>query len=211
MQARGWAAALPELRDNGCSPYWRQHAGSVVTALPGSGPGFVLIAHSGAGPLLAAIADALPGRVAALLFVDAGLPEEGASRRDMLRVEMGEAFAGQFERHLDAGGRYPEWNEPDLAPLIEDAALRSAILRGQRPRPLGFFTEVIAAPPGWATLPAAYLQLSNGYDKPAGRATSLGWPVTTRLSNHFAILTRPAEVAADLEALLAQFALPPGP
>ena len=201
MPALGWSTAVPKLQDAGHGPYWRQHVESVVTGLHGDDE-LVLFAHSGAGALLAAIADQLRGRVRALLFVDAGLPEEGRTRLEMLRAETGDAFADGFERHLKAGGRYPDWSDADLAGSIDDSVLRAAVLESQRRRPLDFWTERIPAPTNWASLPCAYLRLSDGYAIPAKRAREMGWPVLERAANHFAILTEPALVAADLEALL---------
>ena len=202
MVARGWAVAVPELRDAGSSPYWRRHVESVAGGLRTDSEGLVLIAHSGAGPLLAAIADELRERVLALFFVDAGLPEDGASRLDLLRTEMGDDFADGFAAHLEAGGRYPQWRDEDLAPSVHDPAVRAAVLASQRPRTVDFWTEAVPAPGGWMQLPCAYLQLSGGYGQPAGRASEMGWPMIERASNHFAILTEPALVAADLESLL---------
>ena len=202
MVARGWAVAVPELRDAGSCPYWRQHVESVAGGLRTDSEGLVLIAHSGAGPLLAAVADELGGRVLALFFVDAGLPKDQASRLDLLRTEMGDDFADGFAAHLEAGGRYPQWGDADLAPSVHDPAVRAAVLASQRPRPVDFWTEAVPAPANWVSLPCAYLRLSDGYAIPAKRAREMGWPVIERASNHFAILTEPALVAADLEASL---------
>ncbi len=193
---------MPELRDAGSSPYWRQHVDSVAGELRTDSEGLVLIAHSGAGPLLAAIADELRERVLALFFVDAGMPKDQASRLDLFRTEMGDDFADGFTARLRSGGRYPQWGDADLAPTIRDPAVRAGVLASQRPRPVDFWTEAVPAPGGWMQLPCAYLQLSGGYGQPAGRASDMGWPMIERASNHFAILTEPALVAADLEALL---------
>ena len=204
MVARGWSVSVPELRDAGSSPYWRQQVESVAGGLRTDSEGLVLIAHSGAGPLLAAVADELGGRVLALFFVDAGLPKDQASRLDLLRTEMGDTFADAFEAHLRSGGRYPQWGDADLAPSVHDPAVRAVVLASQRPRPVDFWTEAVPAPGDWMQLPCAYLQLSGGYRQPARRANEMGWPVIERPSHHFAILTEPALVAADLEALLAR-------
>ncbi|MEP6871574.1 MAG: alpha/beta hydrolase [Anaerolineaceae bacterium] len=204
---RGWDVALSELRDNGHVPYWRQHVDSVVSGLRGGTVELVLAAHSGAGPLLGALAHELGERVTALLFVDAGIPEDGLSRLEMLRAEMGDAFGDTFQAHLEAGGRYPEWSDRDLAPIVSDAATRAAILRSQRPRTLDFWTEEIAAPAGWKARPCGYLQLSDGYSRPMRTARELEWPVVERITNHLALLTNPAAVADDLQSLLRSLGL----
>ncbi|MEP7217010.1 MAG: alpha/beta fold hydrolase [Anaerolineaceae bacterium] len=209
MAALGWDVAVPELRDNGRAPYWPQHVRSVISALRNGTSDVVLVAHSGAGPLLAAIAHQLGTRASALLFVDAGLPGDGLSRLQMLRAEVGDAFADSFQTHLEAGGRYPEWRDRDLAPFIDARAMRATILASQRPRSLNFWTEAIAAPAGWAALPCGYLQLSDGYAMPAARAREMGWPVIERTTNHFALVTDGGTVADDLQTLLGGFGFTP--
>lgn len=206
----GWDVTLPELRDNGQVPYWRQHVDSVLAGLRNGTSELVLVAHSGAGPLLGAVADELGERVTALLFVDAGLPEDGLSRLQMLRAETGGAFGDTFQAHLEAGGRYPGWSDRDLAPIVGDAATRTAILESQRPRTLDFWTEEIAAPAGWKARPCGYLQLSGGYSRPMRTARKRGWPVVERITHHFALLTNPAAVADDLQSLLRRLGLTPG-
>ncbi|MBA4182033.1 MAG: alpha/beta hydrolase, partial [Anaerolinea sp.] len=70
----GRTCTIAELEDDGHPPYWRQHVDSVRRAVPLEALTVVLVAHSGAGPLLGAIAHELGARVSGLLFVDAGLP-----------------------------------------------------------------------------------------------------------------------------------------
>ena len=206
----GWDVALPELRDNGHVPYWRQHVDSVLAGLRNGTSELVLVAHSGAGPLLGAVAHELGERIRALLFVDAGLPEDGLSRLQMLRAETGDAFSDTFQAHLEAGGRYPEWSDRDLAAIVSDAATRAAILRSQRPRTLDFWSEEIAAPGGWKARPCGYLRLSDGYSRPMRTARKLEWPVVERITSHFALMTNPATVADDLQSLLRKLGLTPG-
>src|SRR5690348_6220402 len=62
LAARGHTARVPDLRDTpGAGPYWQQHAASAAAALadlPADRP-LILVAHSGAGALLPAIAQAV--------------------------------------------------------------------------------------------------------------------------------------------------------
>src|SRR5918994_1175721 len=65
-----------------------------------------LVGHRGAGPLLGAVGAGLrsAGRPAGgYLFCDAGLPEDGASRLDLLAAEDRE-MAAAFREELEPGG-----------------------------------------------------------------------------------------------------------
>src|SRR5213594_4418250 len=146
LARRGIEATIPEVSDHPSStaPYWEQHARSVARSLrriPPDEP-MTLAAHSGAGPLLPAVVQALGRPVQACLFVDAGLPGDGASRLDGIRRESPE-WAAELEAHLRSGGRFPEWTEDDLRDVIPVDGLREGILAEVRPRPLAFFTEPI--------------------------------------------------------------------
>jgi alpha/beta hydrolase family protein len=175
-----------------------------VLAAPGRPGPLVLVGHSGAGPLLAAVGTRLRGAgrpCAGYLFCDAGLPQEGASRLDLLAVEdraMAEAFRGELER----GGRFPEWRDAELAPLVPDPAARAALLGSLRPRGLGFFTEPLPAAPGWPDAPCGFLRLSAAYDGWAAAAAARGWPTAGLDAGHFHPLVDPDGVAAALRALL---------
>src|SRR5215208_4594361 len=125
---------------------------AVLQALP-AGRQVVLVGHSGAGPLLPAMRE-LGGRdVAAYLFVDAGLPEDSRSRLDLLRAEMAE----QLVAHLEAGGRFPEWTDADLAEIVPDAARRRQLLAEMQPRDLPFWREPLPVFHGWPDAACAYL------------------------------------------------------
>ena len=69
-------------------PFWKQHADSVSASLahiPKDSP-VTLVAHSGAGPLLPVIRAAFVNPVNAYVFVDAGVPQDGATRLDLMRI-----------------------------------------------------------------------------------------------------------------------------
>src|SRR5215207_1088788 len=100
MEQRGINVVVPILVDSPDSPepFWKQNAESVSRALaqiPKNSP-VTLVAHSGAGPLLPAIRQILPSPVKAYLFVDAGIPRNGASRLDLMKSEDPE-WATQFQ------------------------------------------------------------------------------------------------------------------
>jgi hypothetical protein len=175
--------------------------GGVALAEP-----LVLVGHSGAGPLLGAVGSGLraEGRpVGGYLFCDAGLPEAGASRLDLLAVENPE-MAAAFRAELERGGRFPEWSDAELEPLVPDPAARAALVGSLRPRGLEFFTEPLPVAAGWPDAPCGYLRLSAVYDRWAEAATARGWPTASLDAGHFHPLVDPDGVAAALLGLLAR-------
>lgn len=154
---RGIAATIPPLRDGDPTlPYWQQHtatAAEALTALPAAvAP--LLVAHSGAGPLLPAIRQAWGRPVGGYLFADAGLPHPGLSRLDEMARTV-PMLAAALRAELAGGGRYPTWDDDALRSLIPDPARRAATLAELRPRPLAFFAEALPTIPDWPDAPCA--------------------------------------------------------
>jgi hypothetical protein len=201
LRRRGHAAIVPALREGerDVAPFWQQHADAVARALRAVAPdrALVLAGHSGAGPLLPAIRAALDHPVSAYVFVDAGLPEDGRSRLDLLREELPE-MAGRLEQLLAAGGRFPNWTDEVLQPVLPDPRQRAAVLAEIHPQPRAFWAEPLPVIPDWPDAPCAYLQFSPVYDVPAARARALGWPYTLLTSGHFHMLVDPPAVTDAL-------------
>jgi hypothetical protein len=167
-------------------------AAAMVHALPAGRP-LVLVGHSGAGPLLPAIKHLAEREVDLYVYVDAGIPVDGAGRLDLLRSELPEV-AGSLEQHLNAGGRYPEWGDQDLREALPDDEQRRQMLAEMQPRDLTFWTEPLPVFDGWPDAPCAYLQLSRGYAVPAERARTDGWLVHAVDAGHFHMLVDPIAV-----------------
>jgi hypothetical protein len=183
--------------------YVRGAVDGILAAPERPGP-LVLVGHSGAGPLLAAVGARLrvAGRPAGgYLFCDAGLPEDGASRLDLLAVEDRD-MAQAFRAELEHGGRFPAWGDAELAPLVPDPAARAALIGSLQPRGLAFFTEPLPTVPGWPDAPCGFLRLSAAYDGWAAAAASRGWPTASLDAGHFHPLVDPDGVAAALLGLL---------
>jgi hypothetical protein len=190
-------------------PFADRYVGAAVEgvlALPDPTGPLALVGHSGAGPLLAAVGARLraAGRPSGgYLFCDAGLPEAGASRLDLLAVE-DQAMAAAFRAELERGGRFPEWSDAELAPLVPDPAGRAALVGSLRPRGLAFFTEPLPTAAGWPDAPCGFLRLSAAYDHWAAVAAARGWPTARLDAGHFHPLVDPDGVAAALLGLLAR-------
>jgi alpha/beta hydrolase family protein len=200
MRQRGVNILVPILKDSLSSkqPFWKQHAESVSQALaqiPASTP-LTLVAHSGAGPLLPAIRQSMPNPVHAYVFADAGIPQNGATRLDLMKSEDPE-WAAQFQKFLERGGHFPDWSFEDLQEVIPDKSVRRQLVAELRPRGLDFFTEPIPVFEGWPDAPCIYVQFSAPYEQPAAQARQAGWPVYELEAGHFHMLVD-AETVADL-------------
>jgi len=194
MQQRGLDALVPLLQDspNSKGPFWKQHAGSVSAQIPQNTP-VTLVAHSGAGPLLPAIRQALPNSIRAYVFVDAGIPRDGVTRLDLMKSEDRE-WAAQFQSKLERGERFPNWSSDDLQEVIPDASLRRQMVAELRPRGLDFFTEPIPVFAGWPDAPCIYIKFSAAYERPAAQARQAGWPTYELDAGHFHMLVDAAAV-----------------
>ena len=198
MKQHGLNVVLPLLKDSPDSsePFWKQHADSVsqsLVDLPRE-QSVTLVAHSGAGPLLPAIRQFISNPVDAYVFVDAGIPSDGASRLDLMKSEDAE-WAEQFQEHLEHGGRFPNWSSDDLREIVPDETLRKQLIAEIRPRALPFFTEPIPEFSGWPDAPCVYIQFSPPYERSASYAKQAGWPTYKLKAGHFHMLVDPIAVA----------------
>ncbi len=204
LRGSGLRVVVPEVLDDDEPPYAVRYVGRVAVQLRellGSTP-CVLVAHSGAGPLMPSLGfarHAAGGRVTGYVFLDAALPRvlHAATRLELMRLD-DEAFAGQLETALRSGARFPRWSDGDLRDEVPDPGDRALLLAGLRPRSLDYFTEPLPMPEDWPDAPAAYVRLSDAYLRPAETARRRGWPVVTRDPGHFGALTDPEQVAQAL-------------
>jgi len=198
MRRRNIKVIFPTLVDSPDSeePYWKQHAGSVSQALSSLSKEIPisLVAHSGAGPLLPAIRASLPNPIQAYVFVDAGIPEAGATRLDLMKSEDSD-WVKQFQEYLEAGGQFPNWSTEDLQEIIPDDSLRTRMVAEIQPRALDFFTEPIPVFEGWPDAPCAYILFSEPYKSAAVYARESGWQVHELEAGHFHMLVDPKAVA----------------
>ncbi len=197
MEKRGLEAIVPTLLDhpNSTQPYWQQHAESVAKSLTGipQNRSIVLVAHSGAGPLLPIIRQALSHAMSAYVFVDAGIPRNGASRLDLMKFQ-DQQWGEQFHQALLHGEQFPMWDEDDLREVIPEDELRRKMMAEIHPRSLSFFTEPIPVFAGWPDAPCAYIKFSTPYDWDARQARQAGWPVREVNAGHFHMLVAPTVV-----------------
>lgn len=191
MRQRGLKVIVPALVDipDSAEPFWKQHAESISQALSDipKESAVTLVAHSGAGPLLPVMRQSIPNPVHAYVFVDAGIPRDGATRLDLMKTEDPD-WARQFQEELEQGERFPSWSSDDLCEIIPDENVRQQLVAELRPRGLDFFTEPIPVFDGWPDAPCTYIQFSAPYEKPAAQARAAGWSTYKLEAGHFHML-----------------------
>lgn len=179
-------------------PDWYEGAADRIVRQADDAP-WVAVLHSSAGgfaPSLAAAARRLTG----LIFVDSILPHPGKSA-----VASAPEAQIQQLRALTTEGLTTPWNtwfDADPTPRwIPDPAARAAFLADLPRVPFAFLEATAPNDNRWERLPAAFVQLSKGYEANAARAEQRGWPVHRVKLNHLAIVGQPAVVAELLSGL----------
>jgi hypothetical protein len=185
----GYHVVVPEVTGDDRPPYAGRYVARAALEISAAGvePPVVLVAHSGAGPLLPPIGAAQRAAhrlVGGYVFVDAELP--GPARAS--RLDQAAARDPDFAAFLDAGGTFPEWEPPAGVTL--------------RPRGKDFFAEELPTPQDWPDAPCGYLRTSGAYDHHAGQARLRGWTVAEHPAGHFAAVRDPDGTAAALVALI---------
>ena len=208
LRGRGHDVFVAVLPKQVSREFWRCHVEAVTAAVARDVPGHTavtMVAHSGAGQLLAPAAAALPPhRVEAYILADAGLPTRGRSRLQQLREEA-PVFADELEAVFAAGGRFPQWPEELLAALVPDARRRSRLAGGVRQLPRSYWAEPIPDNPAWPDAPVGVLLFSAGYLPTAAAAREAGWPLRDlQAANHFLAIADPVTVAEHLLGLRAE-------
>lgn len=201
LRQRGLKALTPTLQqdEDAPEPLWMQHARSAANALRAArADRVILVGHSGAGQLLPAVRHEADRPVAAYIFVDAGIPEDGQSR-----LGSG-AFAEQLRDLYARGERFPNWTEDRLQPVVPDQALRRGLLAQLRPQPWEFWDEPIPVFAGWPDAPCAYLRFAPNpaYDVAADEARRRGWQYAELSGGHFHMLIDPTAVTEALLGLV---------
>jgi hypothetical protein len=195
LRDRGHQAVIPSLVAAAAAGDWRRCVDAAVANTHVDEPP-ILVGHSGAGPLLPVIADAMDPRPSHVVFVDAGLPPATGQAR-----LVPEDFAA-FLATLAPDGVLPPWSEwfgaDVMAMLVPDEAKR-AMLVAEMPRlPLRYFDGRVPMPEGWQHARGAYVLLSEPYAPDAAAARARGWPVVERSGAHLDIVTDPAVIVDAL-------------
>ncbi len=162
-----------------------------------------LVAHSGAGPILPAIAERLRGRgttVSDSIFLDAALPHPGHSR---FAVLPGPAVAHLLTMLVDSWlPPWPSWWSPEeLREMVPDAGLRRQLVAACPQLPVGLFSEPMPAGDQTAMGRQRFCRLSSTYDAAADQAAHDDWEVTRLKAHHLAPMTDPQSLADVIQDL----------
>jgi hypothetical protein len=200
LERRGREAFVPSLRGVADAPFpqWEHVPATVAVRSRHVSGAAVLVGHSGAGPLLPAMADAMSCPVAATIFVDAFLPPT-AGAAQLLPAELLDQL-----RALAPDGVLPPWaewfGEDAMRRLVPDDDLRSRLVAEMPRLPVSYFEGTPPVPEGWDHRPCGYVLLSDEpYGVAAADARARGWPVVALAgASHLQLVTDPVAVTGSL-------------
>ena len=199
LRGRRCEAVVPSLVEGASAGDWERCVDVVVRCAP---PGeVVLVGHSGAGPLLPAIAGRIEPRPGRLVFVDAPVPPPGGDVA--LAPEAVLPSLGWLARD-DVLPRWSEWFGPGaMESLVPDADRRAVVADELVEIPLSYFSGWVPLPEGWDAGNAAFVLMSEPYRDDAREAALRGWAIHELPYGHLGIVNRPREMA-DVLVELAQ-------
>jgi pimeloyl-ACP methyl ester carboxylesterase len=161
----------------------------------------ILIGHSYGGMVATGVAAGCPERVAALVYVDAFVPQAGQSLVDLLPADGAEAMRARADAEGDGWLVPPNPMPPDTPE--DDVAWASP---RRMPQPLATFTQPLEqAPP--EEMPRAYVYCTMAgpgdvFGQFAARARQDGrWAYREIVASHNPHITVPAQLAETLDDL----------
>lgn len=202
LRARGWDTVVPTLSRvfDDAPPFGPRLTAAIAEAGHGEEP-VVLVAHSGAGPLLPHAAALVTAPVRGAIYVDAPLPHPGRSWLDTAAPGLADHL-----RDLAEAGRLPPWNEwfppGTIQDLLPDPPVRTEFCAELPAVPFSYFEEAASAHHSTVPGRGCYLQLSDAYAAQADKAKDAGWRVVREKTHHLAILTEPELIATTLEGMV---------
>lgn len=194
LAAAGHRTLVPSLAGLAAAPppRWQFAIDRVLGAMDAAAAPWLLVGHSGAGALLPGIGQALAGRVAAYLFVDAALPPTHEA------YTLEPEFLAHL-RTLAVAGRLPPWSrwwgQDVLHALVPDEQVRARLEAELPELPLAYFEDPIPVPAGWDQLPVGYIRFSEPYQATAQAAASRGYLVAHLPGGHLHAVVEPRAVA----------------
>ncbi len=197
LRLRGHGAQVPDvLGQSGRLPAWSDWPNLVAALVEGDGP-FVLVAHSAASTVAAALTR--HGNVAGLVIVDGFIPPARGS------APPSDGALLELIRTLPSvDGVLPPWNEwwktesnretVGLTALDARPDLLEQVVAGLPRMTVSWFDDIIELP-AWREKPAAFVRTSAYYDFSARAAEGLGWRVERLIGTHLHPLLAPDETA----------------
>jgi hypothetical protein len=196
FRARGWQVHLPRLGSPVTTP--DDVARGWLEQVPRHEP-LVLVPHSNAGLYVAALAG--QREATSMVFVDAGLPST-----ELVTPVAPAPFRDWLGSLVGENGLLPPWTQwwppGDIEAVLPDPRLRSALAAEARRLPISYFDGTVSTPPGWESVPAAYVAFGDTYAEERAEAERRGWPVETMEGQHLHMMVDPGGVAAVVARLI---------
>ncbi len=163
----------------------------------------VLVGHSFGGSTITGVADAVPERLAKLIYLDAALLENGEAPFDMFPKEIVEA---RIEAANETSGGLTIPAPPAKNFGLSDPADVAFVESRLTPHPLSAFRDTLMTDgPVGNGLPASYIictdpvyELLSVFHR---RAREAGWPISEFATGHDAMVTEPVATADLFEKL----------
>ena len=163
----------------------------------------VLVGHSFGGAAITGAADAVPERIARLIYLDGVIMEDGETWFGLLPKELA-------KQRLQAANESSGGLSLPVAPVetfgVVDRADAEYLVSKLTPHPLATFTsELKLNGPVGSGLPASYVTCTDPLYEPTvvcrRRAEKAGWPIVELATGHDAMITAPLATADLLERL----------
>jgi pimeloyl-ACP methyl ester carboxylesterase len=217
LRNHGWQVFAPSLTGLGdrahllsLSVTFQTHVQDVVAIIEAEElSDVVLVGHSAGGTVMTAVADRVPERIAALVYLDASLPEPGQSMFDFMGDSQGvpELFRAQ------AAERGEGWFIPAGLPFdaagfgVVDPDDQDWFNRRMTAHPLAAFADKIPLTGGWEKVPhktyirCEQFQIAHGEPTIAKVEADPSWHAERWDCGHSPHITDPARVVAVIAAL----------
>jgi pimeloyl-ACP methyl ester carboxylesterase len=166
--------------------------------------GAILVGHSFAGRPISLVADRIPHRLQHLVYLDAGLPDNGVSHLDAMTPALQEARI-KAANAFDGGMSLPPPPPEDLG--VTDPGDAAWLQRRLVPHPFSSFRSAIQLTHALGNgLPVTYIRCTSPVYQPmeasARRARGMeGWRYVELAAGHDAMVTSPQELADILLAI----------
>lgn len=181
LRSRGWRVFTPTLTGLGERKHlltpevgFQTHVQDVVGLVEAEElSDVVLVGHSAGGTVITAVADRIPDRLAAVIYLDASVPADGQSMLDFMGDTQGipELFKGQAAEHGD-GWRVPAGLPFDAAGFgVEDPDDQEWVNRQASDHPLAAFTDPIPLTGAWRKVPRKLYLRCEGFQVAHGEPT----------------------------------------
>jgi pimeloyl-ACP methyl ester carboxylesterase len=159
----------------------------------------ILCGHSYGGCVISGVAEALPDRIAALIYLDAFLLEDGECLHDLLPEE-------HRELQLSLANEYGEgWRVPPIPAEIfnVNARDRDWVDRQCTPQPLATFQQPLRRTGGASPISRNHYIFASGWEGTPftfsyDRARTRGWTTSEIASGHDVMLDEPEALVAEL-------------